>query len=231
MRTEIIYENKELLVVRKPAGLAVQTAHPGRPDVVSELKNHLSTGRPPYLGVIHRLDQPVEGVLVFAKTPKAAAALTEQMQSGALCKEYLAVVCGQPDGQKGRLVDHLVKEKGTARIVDPAVCAEAKQAVLSYRVEESRVLDEKKISLLRIVIETGRFHQIRVQLSHAGIPILGDARYGTEENIRFAAKNGVKDVALCAVSLSFTEPAGGKRLCYAVEPQNPAFALFAPHEK
>lgn len=80
MKTEILFENKEVLVVHKPAGIAVQTAQLGRPDVVSELKNYLAAGKPPYLGVIHRLDQPVEGVLVFAKTPKSAAALTAQLK-------------------------------------------------------------------------------------------------------------------------------------------------------
>lgn len=231
MKTEILYEDKELLVVRKPAGIAVQTAQIGRTDVVSELKNYLSTGKPPYLGIIHRLDQPVEGLLVFAKTPKAAAALTEQLRRGTLRKEYLAVVCGQPEEQEGRLVDYLVKERGSARVAEPAGCAEAKQAVLTYRVEAGCTAEGRKLSLLRIAIETGRFHQIRVQLAHAGNPILGDARYGAEEALLFAHRLGVKDVALCAASLSLESPASGKLLSYTVEPGNPAFTLFAAHEK
>lgn len=231
MRTEILYEDQELLVVWKPAGIAVQTAQLGRQDVVSELKNYLSTGKPPYLGVIHRLDQPVEGVLVFAKTPKAAAALTEQLRRGTLHKEYLAVVCGQPGEREGRLVDYLVKEQGSARVVEPAGCTEAKQAVLTYRVEADCAVEGRRLSLLRIAIETGRFHQIRAQLAHAGNPILGDSRYGTEQALLAARQLGVKDVALCAASLSLKSPAAGKPLTYTVHPRNPAFALFAAHEK
>lgn len=125
MKTEIIYEDKELLVVRKPAGLATQTAGAGQADVVSELKNYLAekgTGQP-YLGIIHRLDQPVEGLLVFAKNKKAAASLTKQLGeqegSGGLNKQYYAVFCGKPSEKSGTLVDYMYKAaEGRAAIVD-----------------------------------------------------------------------------------------------------------------
>ena len=102
MRTEILYEDKSIVVVRKPAGLAVQSAGIGQPDVVSELKSYLAklpgavrSGKgEPYLGIVHRLDQPVEGLLVFAKDKKAAAALSKQLTEGALNKHYYAVLCG-----------------------------------------------------------------------------------------------------------------------------------------
>ena len=198
---------------------------------MSELKNYLSAGKPPYLGVIHRLDQPVEGVLVFAKTPKSAASLTVQLKNGDFCKEYLAVVCGQPPETEGTLVDYLVKEQACAKVVDPAARPDAKRAVLHYSVQDRRQEDGRELSLLRVVIETGRFHQIRAQLSHAGLPILGDSRYGGPEDVLFARGLGVKDVALCAVKLSFADPASGKTLNYSVQPQNSAFALFSAHEK
>ena len=107
MKTEILYEDNSILVIRKPAGLAVQSAGIGQPDVVSELKSYLaklpSAGRPgkgePYLGIVHRLDQPVEGLLVFAKDKKAAAALSKQLTEGALNKHYYAVLCGGSDRQ------------------------------------------------------------------------------------------------------------------------------------
>ena len=124
MRTEILYEDKSIIVVRKPAGLAVQSAGIGQPDVVSELKSHLAklpdTGRlgpgkgEPYLGIVHRLDQPVEGVLVFAKEKKAAAALTKQLSDGTLNKHYYAVLCGYPAVAEGELVDYLRKEGSVA---------------------------------------------------------------------------------------------------------------------
>ena len=124
MRTEILYEDKIIMVIRKPAGLAVQSARIGQPDVVSELKSHLAklpdTGRlgpgkgEPYLGIVHRLDQPVEGVLVFAKEKKAAAALTKQLSDGTLNKHYYAVLCGYPAVAEGELVDYLRKEGSVA---------------------------------------------------------------------------------------------------------------------
>lgn len=119
MRTEILYEDKIIMVIRKPAGLAVQSAGIGQPDVVSELKSHLAklpdTGRlgpgkgEPYLGIVHRLDQPVEGVLVFAKEKKSAAVLTKQLSAGTLNKQYYAVLCGYPAVAEGELVDYLRK--------------------------------------------------------------------------------------------------------------------------
>ena len=125
MRTEILYEDKSIMVVRKPAGLAVQSAGIGQPDVVSELKSYLaklpSAGRPgkgePYLGIVHRLDQPVEGLLVFAKDKKAAATLSKQLTEGALNKHYYAVLCGYPDCPEGDLVDYLRKEGNMALAV------------------------------------------------------------------------------------------------------------------
>ena len=120
MKTEIIYEDGELLVVWKPAGLATQTAKTGQADVVSELKNYLARTAPgkgaPYLGIIHRLDQPVEGMLVFAKKRSAAAALTAQLggqgNAGLMNKQYYAVLCGKPVPEEGELVDYLRQSTG-----------------------------------------------------------------------------------------------------------------------
>ena len=98
MQTQIVYEDEAVLVIRKPAGLATESAGIGRKDVVSELKNYVAKknpGKMPYLGIVHRLDQPVEGILVFAQTKKAAENLTAQLGKGTLKKEYLAVVCGK----------------------------------------------------------------------------------------------------------------------------------------
>ena len=189
MRTEILYEDKSIMVVRKPAGLAVQSARIGQPDVVSELKSHLAklpdTGRPgpgkgePYLGIVHRLDQPVEGVLVFAKEKKAAAALTKQLSDGTLNKHYYAVLCGYPAVAEGELVDYLRKEGSVAVAVTGREknFPDAKIAKLRYSILEK--LDQPMpLSLADVCIETGRFHQIRIQFAHAGWPLLGDTKYG-----------------------------------------------------
>ena len=108
MRTEVIYEDHDLLVCRKPAGLAVESAEIGQMDMVSELKNYLKAS---YLGVVHRLDQPVEGLLVFAKNKRTAADLTKQLQDNTLKKQYLAMVSGKPGLDKARLVNYLKKDQ------------------------------------------------------------------------------------------------------------------------
>lgn len=231
MQTKILYEDGDVLIVHKPAGLAVQTAHVGQQDVESELKNYLmvqSVKAAPYLGIVHRLDQPVEGVLVFAKTRKAAAELSRQLQSNAFCKEYLAVVCGSPAREKKELTHYLLKEKGRAIVFEPEenLPAEAKRAVLHYEAEQKRETAAGEISLLRIRLETGRFHQIRAQLSHAGLPILGDSKYGSEGSGQMSDKLGIRHTALCACKLCFRHPTRGGEMEYTVNPENPAFSFF-----
>ena len=240
MKTQIIFEDKDTLVVRKPAGIAVESARPGQQDVVSELKNYLvaKTGeRNPYLGVIHRIDQPVEGLLIFAKNRMAADYFSGKLQKGDLDKEYQAVVWGVMPQKEGTLINYLVKENAMARITDSPKERNAGKAILHYRVlkecEVERDVDSVSsdgtgdqktfVSLLQIVIETGRFHQIRAQLAFAGHPILGDLKYGTEETIEFSHSHGIKHVALCAAKLVVPFQSGEK--AYTVEPQNTAFRI------
>lgn len=221
MQTQIVYEDEAVLVIRKPAGLATESAGIGQKDVVSELKNYVAKknpGKMPYLGVVHRLDQPVEGLLVFAKTKKAAENLTAQLRKGTLKKEYLAVVCGKVPENTGRLVDYLAKEKGMA-VVKDAADAQAKKAVLTY----TKKAENGRFTLLAVQIETGRFHQIRAQLSHAGFPILGDEKYGSEESKELSREKKIRFTALCAASLSFRHPVTGKVMAFTQAPQNPAF--------
>lgn len=256
MQTQIVYEDEAVLVIRKPAGLATESAGIGQKDVVSELKNYVAKknpGKMPYLGIVHRLDQPVEGLLVFAKTKKAAEDLTTQLGKGTLKKEYLAVVCGKVPENTGRLVDYLAKEKGMAVVknaadaqikdaadvqvknaadaktekdvdaqAEKAADPQAKKAVLIY----TKKAETEKFTLLAVQIETGRFHQIRAQLSHAGFPILGDEKYGSEESKELSREKKIRFTALCAASLSFRHPVTGKTMAFTQTPQNPAFADF-----
>ena len=242
MQTQIVYEDEAVLVIRKPAGLATESAGIGQKDVVSELKNYVAKknpGKMPYLGVVHRLDQPVEGLLVFAKTKKAAENLTVQLGKGTLKKEYLAVVCGKVPENTGRLVDYLAKEKGMAVVRDTADAdaqakkdadvqsekaadPQAKKAVLTY----TKKAENGSLTLLAVQIETGRFHQIRAQLSNAGFPILGDEKYGSEESKELSREKKIRFTALCAASLSFRHPVTGKTMAFTQAPQNPAFAEF-----
>ena len=248
MQTQIVYEDEAVLVIRKPAGLATESAGIGQKDVVSELKNYVAKknpGKMPYLGIVHRLDQPVEGLLVFAKTKKAAENLTAQLGKGTLKKEYLAGVCGKVPENTGRLVDYLAKEKGMAVVKNAADAKkekdvdaqtekdvdaqagkaadpQAKKAVLTY----TKKAETEKFTLLAVQTETGRFHQIRAQLSHAGFPILGDEKYGSEESKELSREKKIRFTALCAASLSFRHPVTGKFMAFTQAPQNPAFADF-----
>ncbi len=239
MRTEIIYEDKSIMVVRKPAGLAAQTAKVGQQDVVSELKNYL---RQPYLGIIHRLDQPVEGLLVFAKTRDAAAELTAQLQrqgeGGTLHKQYYAVLCGKPSENQGRLVDYLYKDgSGTAVVADAgsgpgtvgiregAKQSGAKRAALSWRILQT-IDSPAEMALAEISLETGRFHQIRVQLAHYGYPLLGDVKYGDDRTKSLSQRLCIKNAALCACRLEFAHPATKKIMSFQTEPRGQAFSYF-----
>ena len=227
--SKIIYEDDQVLVYHKPAGLATQSAKVGQSDAVSELKKYLAvkgTGAKgtqnsaPYLGIVHRLDQPVEGLLVFAKTQAAAAHLTKQLETGSLNKQYYATVCGKPQAQEGELVDYLLKEGNLAKIVSQGT-PQAKKAVLQYRVLESVAAETEAtpanhISRLDIHIDTGRFHQIRAQLAHAGWPILGDSKYGTPLSQEVSRQQGIRNVALFAYKLEFIHPKNGKKCEYNI---------------
>ena len=226
MRTVIQYEDKHIIVAYKPAGLATQTARVGQADMVSELKNYLKGG---FVGVIHRLDQPVEGLLVFAKTKSAAAALSRQLENGTLNKRYYAVVCGKPECERGELVDYLRKTADNrAEIVDAGRIVEdlggAKLAKLQYEVLACS--EQAGISLLDIHIDTGRFHQIRAQMAHAGLPLLGDVKYGTPLSAELSRENNVRNVALCACELECVHPVTGEALHFTVEPQGKIFHYF-----
>lgn len=236
MRTEIVYEDRELLVIWKPAGLATQTARVGQADVVSELKNYLAgaSGSRPYLGIIHRLDQPVEGLLVFAKSRQAAAALTRQLageEEALLNKQYYAVICGRLSPPEGKLIDYLKKgADGRAEVwtseKDPPG-KEFRRAVLRYRLlQTAEILPGREFSLAEIELETGRFHQIRAQMAKAGTPLLGDFKYGGEECRSWGEALGVRTASLCAGRIVLTHPFTGKSMSFERKPAGKAFSCF-----
>lgn len=218
MKPRIIYEDDAVIVAYKPVGLATQTARVGQPDMVSELKKAMSAG---YLGVVHRLDQPVEGLLVFGKNQRASAELSRQLLGGTLNKQYFAVICGQPSEISGELVDYLGKGKDNrAFVADPpskGQKTDVKKAVLQYKILE-KVSIPTALALADIHIDTGRFHQIRCQMAHAGMPLLGDSKYGT---------GGQKSVALCAYKLQFQHPVTKRKMSYEIKPENEAFSCFS----
>ena len=215
----IIYEDPSVIVCRKPAGIPTQSSRIAASDMVSLLKNYLaassqcgSAGRKPrgqnrkepYLAVIHRLDQPVEGLLVFAKTPAAARNLSGQLTGAGFGKYYLAMVRGIPSPSEGDLEDHLVKDgrTNTSRVCT-ADTPGAKYARLHYHTVRVHKDQCPPVSLIEIRLDTGRHHQIRVQISHHGFPLIGDRKYGGSDS-------GAGPLKLCAYRLEFLHPTDGR---------------------
>lgn len=247
-KKRILYEDNDIIVCRKPAGIATQTARIGQADMVSEIANYLAmtakgnaasrdmgnkvghtTGSNPYVGVVHRLDQPVEGILVFAKNGHAAAELSKQIKENRMEKYYYAVVCGREFAAGGRLTDYLLKDgrTNTSRIV-PAEVKDAKKAVLDYKIVTKKAYnkdseDSIRIALAEIRLHTGRHHQIRVQMSHAGMSLLGDYKYADAETMTISEHMHIKEIALCAYKLAFFHPATGKRLQFEIKPEGRSF--------
>lgn len=232
MQTKIIYEDEEIIVVYKPAGFATASGKVTRKDVVSELTTYLTMKNKEraYLGIIHRLDQPVEGLLVFAKTKWAAADLSKQFgeHTKSCQKIYFAMASIEGEKgtlkQKGTLCNYLIKDnkENLARVVSEKT-PQAKKAVLDYEIIEQK----EDVAKVMITLKTGRFHQIRVQFSNAKMPLLGDLKYGTKQSIQKSEKLQVKTVALCAAKLKFIHPKTKKEMEFSVNPQNKAFEIFA----
>ncbi|MGI6546017.1 MAG: RluA family pseudouridine synthase [Fastidiosipilaceae bacterium] len=203
----ILYEDNQVIAAIKPAGVLSQQDHTGKPDMLTILKTYIKEkyNKPGnvFLGLVHRLDQPVRGVMVFARTSKSASRLSEQIRTRTVEKEYLAVVSGRPPQSNGVLKNALKKDRAANRVQVSSKSAGGRMAVLRYQhIGSSR---EGGLSLLRIELETGRAHQIRVQLAEAGCPIWGDQRYNE------TARHG-QPIALLAHRYSFWHPTRKTRL-------------------
>jgi 23S rRNA pseudouridine1911/1915/1917 synthase len=180
----VIYEDNHLLVVEKPVNLPTQEDSSRDPDLLSILKVDIKTryNKPGnvYLGLVHRLDRPVGGVMVFAKTSKAASRLSDQIRANMLKRTYLAIIHGVPQPEKGRLEHYLLKDRATNTTqVVSAKNKEGKRAVLEYELLES---GRSALSMVSVQLLTGRSHQIRVQFSAIGHPLYGDQKYGASLN-------------------------------------------------
>ena len=223
-RQEIIFEDKDIIVCHKPAGMATQTKRLGQQDMESFLKNYRASKKEqPYIGVVHRLDQPVEGVMVFAKNSKAAAALSKQVQQRIIGKHYYAVCTKtvhaqlQPQeqteelllGNTGTLTDYILTDKknNISKVVSPEDVnknPQAKRAVLDYEV----IKQEQDKTLFDITLHTGRQHQIRLQLSNMGYPIIGDKKYGGIANDK---------LMLCSYRIEFEHPINGTKMDFKID--------------
>ena len=218
---KILYEDNHIIVVVKPHNISVQEDESKDIDMLTIIKNFIKErDKKPgnvFLGLVHRLDRPTGGVMVFAKTSKAAARLTEQFKNKEAEKTYFAVVCGTLKAKQTKLVNYLLKdEKNNIVKVVPMATTGAKRAELDYT-----VLEEKDgFSLLKVKLETGRGHQIRVQLSTIGNPIYGDQKYGKDMP--------KANLNLFAVELKFKHPTTGDTMVFrAYPPENlKAWNLF-----
>lgn len=179
---KVIYEDNHIIVVEKKPNISSQADKTGDIDMLTLVKDYIKKkyNKPGnvYLGLVHRLDRPVGGVMVFAKTSKAASRLSDQVRQKAFKKEYLAVVDGKIEDKVGTLEDYLYKdERNNISKVVSENKKNAKFAKLDYEVLKYNKV--KDLSLVRVNLHTGRHHQIRVQLSNFGHSIFGDQKYGT----------------------------------------------------
>lgn len=208
----ILFEDNHLIVARKEPNLLVQGDSTGDQDMLSLLKAYIKEkyDKPgeAFLGLVHRMDRPVGGLLCFARTSKAAARLSRQITEGTLKREYVAIVEGRAK-ESDTLRDILLKDEASNMVrVVPSYLKQGKQAVLSYRCGGLR---EEQI-LVAIKLETGRAHQIRVQMAHAGLPLWGDNRYGK-------GRPG-QQIALWGMRLSLLHPITGKQMVFVAPPDD-----------
>ena len=203
---EILFEDGQIAVIVKPAGMASQLTPRGN-DCVTALRAH--TGGEIF--AVHRLDTPTTGVMVYAKTKKAAAFLSKEMAEGRFQKEYLALVHGRPEDPSGNMEDWLFKDARNKTYVVKRERKGVKKAILSYETLQTRA-DETygTLSLVRIRLQTGRTHQIRVQFASRKMPVLGDGKYGAKDNAPF--------LGLACCRLTFRHPATGEEMTFTHMP-------------
>ncbi len=206
-RWPVFYEDNHLLVVYKPAGLIMQRDHRNKANLLDLskiwIKSRYNKPGNAFAGMVHRLDGPVAGVVMVARTSKAASRLSAQIREGSVDKRYLAVVQGRPRESQGQLENHLERDGHKSRIIAHSTPG-SQIARLNYHVMSSL----KGFSLLGIKLETGRRHQIRVQLAHIGCPIVGDVTYGASQSLEHGC------IALLAHRLSFDHPTRAVRLAF-----------------
>jgi 23S rRNA pseudouridine1911/1915/1917 synthase len=248
---KVIYEDDDILVCHKRAGMATEGARPGEMDVISAARNYIARsirsrekGRqgnlPPYVATVNRLDKPVEGVLVLAKNKKAASVLSEQIKDRSIKKYYYALCYGIPEVNMDTMTDMLIRREDTGKafviseaevnsLKDGAVTlstgekvrligGEPKKASLHYQI----IGRTDRSALLRIHLETGRYHQIRAQLSSRGYPILGDRDYGTGECLDYSKEAGIRNICLVAYQYDIRHPGTGREMSFKIRPENDA---------
>lgn len=219
---KILFEDTYLLAAVKPQGMPSQADKTGDPDLLSALEDYAKQS----LGLLHRLDRPVGGVMLFAKTKAAEAILSKDLQEGRLQKRYLTVLCGKLPTEQGTLEDYLLKNARTN--LSEVVSKErkgAKKAILHYRRLAEKETEMGWLTLAEIQLETGRHHQIRVQTSHAGFPIWGDRKYYKNFPVK-----GKTEIALWSYRLEGQHPKTKEAFSFTAKPKGEPFSLFGETE-
>lgn len=209
----VLYEDNHIIVVLKPQNIPTQADNSGDKDMLTLVKEYIKVkyDKPGnvFVGLVHRLDRPTGGVMVFAKTSKAASRLSEMIRLGDFEKKYLAVVCGKPRFTKDKLINYLKKDEVNNKVViSPMSTAGAKYAELDYLLLET----VQDFSLVYINLITGRSHQARVQLANIGTPIFGDQKYGAEK------RTYKYNLALWAYELKFKHPITNETMVFRAYP-------------
>ena len=215
---KILFEDNHLLVAVKPAGILSQGDTSGDPDMLTILKAYLvKKYKKPgeaYLGLLHRLDRPVRGVMVFAKTSKCASRISEQIRSRTVKKKYRAIVYGAFEDEKGEIRSYLLKNSKTNLVEvfknQKEAPKDAKECSLDYEVIGQGRIGGVPVTLLSIDLHTGRSHQIRAQLSSIGHPIVGDRKYGSGPN-RFSG-----DILLESYHMEVDHPVSHERMIFEI---------------
>jgi len=204
---KVLYEDNHIIAVVKPAGLLTQGDKSGEPSLMDEVKKYLKEKyKKPgnvFLGLVHRLDKPVQGIVLLGKTSKGASRLSEQFRNHTIQKTYHAIVLGKPKESRGELKEKINKisffAEGFTKKTDAELLEEIKKATKTRTAELSWevIKSNSNYSLLKILPKTGRFHQIRVQMSGLGHPILGDSKYSKQKSLPGGS------IGLCATAISF----------------------------
>jgi len=216
--TGIVFEDVDLLVVDKPAGLLTSTVpREPRPTLLAQVREYLAAREPAArVGLVHRLDRDASGLLVFSKNNDAFHDLKSQLLRRTVQREYRAVVRGTPSPDRGKIDNRLI-ERADGTVRSTRKHAHGQRAVTEYET----LATDGKLALLRVTLQTGRKHQIRVQLSERGFPLLGDTVYGPPEDA------GAARLMLAATRLSFRHPRTGAEMTFAV-PVPPEFPIREP---
>lgn len=228
----VLYEDEDILVCIKPMGVPSQGDKTRDADMITLVKKYIfdkgMTREEPYVGLVHRLDRPVGGIMVFALNQDAAADLSGQMLDGQFHKSYQAVLTGELPEEDGVMTDYLLRDgkTNTSRIVKKGTKG-AKKAELSYEVLDVIETDEDIYSYVLIELVTGRHHQIRVQCAGRGAGIYGDTKY----NPKFQkVKKSYKQIGLYSTRIEFEHPATGEKMVFKTEPEGEAFELIDVEE-